>query len=60
MLDMIRELFGGALTVSVPESYVDASNFRQIPDNQEVFVSENSDNSFIIEILEMPDNLDCE
>jgi hypothetical protein len=34
------ELFGGALTTMVPKGFFsDISNFRQVPDNQEVFVS---------------------
>lgn len=49
------ELFGGAITTVVPESFVDASNFREVPDNQEVFVSmsdEDADVSIIVDILE--------
>ncbi|KAK9326301.1 hypothetical protein V1517DRAFT_311399 [Lipomyces orientalis] len=49
-------LFGDSIRVQLPEGFVDASDFRQIPDNQEVFVasdsSESSDNSIIIELVE--------
>ena len=53
-----QSLFGGALSISIPDVFVNASNFREIPDNQEVFVSKDSDFSFIIELLETPENLD--
>ena len=69
-----RELFGGAITLSVPQTYADAryvprlpsssggsisgirprlthSDLRQIPDNQEVFLSSSSDTSLVVEIL---------
>ncbi|KAK9483252.1 hypothetical protein V1527DRAFT_498579 [Lipomyces starkeyi] len=49
-------LFDGSINVQLPEGFIDASNFRQIPDNQEVFVandsSASSDNSIIIELVE--------
>jgi len=33
-----RQLFGGAMEISsLPDSFVDVSNFREVPDNQEVF-----------------------
>ncbi|KAG2211430.1 hypothetical protein INT46_004718 [Mucor plumbeus] len=54
-----QELFGGAITVPVFNSFVDASpthlndsQFRQIPDNQEVFVDMNTQQSLIFELLE--------
>jgi len=50
-----RQLFGGAITVSLPSQMVDASEFRDIPDNQEVFVDNDSDVSWIIEILQRVD-----
>ena len=31
-----RQLFGGAVEVSMPERMVDISDFRSVPDNQEV------------------------
>jgi hypothetical protein len=48
-------LYGGAITVDLPANYLDASNIRPVPDNQEVFVQ--SDNtsgqkSIIFDILE--------
>ncbi|EJU05527.1 Mog1p/PsbP-like protein [Dacryopinax primogenitus] len=49
----MRELFGGAITVNLPDELIDASDFRQIPDTQEVFLDKESDVSFVIEILEL-------
>ncbi len=57
---MLRQLFGGTITIDLPDSFEDVSKFRQVPDNQEVFVSKHSDLSFIVEILETPENLDIE
>ncbi|KZT52454.1 Mog1p/PsbP-like protein [Calocera cornea HHB12733] len=53
----MRELFGGAITISLPSDLIDASDFRQIPDTQEVFLDKESDVSFVIEILELVDTL---
>ena len=51
-----RGLFGGAIIVKVPKDFKDVSQFRQVPDNQEVFVSSTSDETLIIELLETPEN----
>lgn len=55
-----KELFGGAMSCLVPTmgNWVDASNFRQIPDNQECFV-EGGPHSLdpallVVEIVEQP------
>jgi hypothetical protein len=48
-----RDLFGGAITVSLPKGFIDASDFRQVPDNQEVLVRDDSDVSLIIEVLQL-------
>jgi hypothetical protein len=56
-------LFGGAIKASIPTHFLDArfspyiskltaSNFRDVPDNQEVFVSNLSETSLIFDILE--------
>lgn len=55
---MQRALFGGALSCELPPPgpWVDASDFRpSIPDNQEVFVVDDSETSFIVEIVERAD-----
>ncbi|WOO81538.1 Ran guanine nucleotide release factor [Vanrija pseudolonga] len=49
-----RPLFGGAIAFAVPTSYHDASDMRQVPDTQEVFLSHESDTSVIVEILQSP------
>ena len=33
-----QSLWGGAITTEIPEGLLDASDFRQVPDTQEVFV----------------------
>lgn len=43
-------LYGGAMTVKLPQDYIDSSNLRQIPDHQEVFLSSTSLTSVIFEI----------
>ncbi|KAL6076388.1 RAN guanine nucleotide release factor [Balamuthia mandrillaris] len=47
-----RPLFGGAMTCVVPTRFVDVSDIRPVPDNQEVFTDVHTDQSLIIEILE--------
>eukprot|EP00741_Cyanophora_paradoxa_P021689 tig00000241_g20935.t1 len=47
------ELFGGAMRCTVPAEYVDASDMREVPDNQEVFLDPSGDESVIIEIVEL-------
>lgn len=46
-----RGLFGGAIEVQLPERLVDVSNFRPVPDNQEVFADGNTDESVIVEVV---------
>lgn len=48
-------MFGGGITVKVPKDFKDVSQFRQVPDNQEVFVSSTSDETLIVELLETPE-----
>ncbi|GAA5835593.1 hypothetical protein JCM9279_004590 [Rhodotorula babjevae] len=48
-----RELYGGAITASIPPSFLDASDLRQVPDTQEVFLAPDSDLSLIVEVLEL-------
>jgi hypothetical protein len=57
MESVARELFGGAIRISVPPRFEDVSGVRQIPDNQEVFVCQESDQSIIIEILELAEEV---
>eukprot|EP00029_Vermamoeba_vermiformis_P005785 TRINITY_DN2102_c0_g1_i1.p1 TRINITY_DN2102_c0_g1~~TRINITY_DN2102_c0_g1_i1.p1 ORF type:complete len:193 (-),score=62.05 TRINITY_DN2102_c0_g1_i1:164-742(-) len=48
----LRQLFGGALVAGVPTRFDDVSDFRQVPDNQEVFSDPARDQSVIIELLQ--------
>ena len=50
-----RELFGGAITVDLPTRMVDVSDFRPVPDNQEVWTDADRDESIILELLERVD-----
>ncbi|KPI44540.1 uncharacterized protein AB675_8597 [Cyphellophora attinorum] len=47
-----HDLYGGAITVDLPTTYIDASDIRQIPDHQEVFLSNKTLTSLIFEINE--------
>jgi cell division protein FtsB len=47
-----RSLFGGAISMLLPSHLIDASEIRQVPDTQEVFLYPESGISVILEILE--------
>lgn len=53
------DLYGGAITVELPEPFVDVSTMREVPDNQEVFIFEgatvDTDESLIIDLIELED-----
>ncbi len=46
-----RDLFGGAITLACPRRLIDVSDFRPVPDNQEVFADGSSDQSLVVEIV---------
>lgn len=46
--------------MELPDGLLDASELRQIPDTQEVFLTPNSDVTWIIEILESVDKSDLD
>ncbi|MFS7897239.1 putative ran-interacting Mog1 protein [Helianthus anomalus] len=52
-----RQLFGRAISTTLPLRFEDVSNIRQVPDHQEVFVDPARDESLIIELLEMKHDL---
>ncbi|KAL1675089.1 hypothetical protein EV122DRAFT_268788 [Schizophyllum commune] len=52
MATSVRDLFGGAITARTPANLIDASDLRQIPDTQEVFLYPDSSASIIVEILQ--------
>lgn len=51
------KLFGGAITADIPRTMLDASDLREVPDHQELFVgtSNGQNASLIIELLETVD-----
>ncbi|EFN58622.1 hypothetical protein CHLNCDRAFT_140842 [Chlorella variabilis] len=46
-----HELFGGAVGCSFPQRFIDISQFRPVPDHQEVFSDASLDQSLVIEIV---------
>ncbi|OBZ75484.1 Ran guanine nucleotide release factor [Grifola frondosa] len=55
-----KQLFGGAITVTLPPRLIDASDLRQVPNTQEVFLYPDSGISIIVEVLQSvkPTNLE--
>ncbi|KAK5135051.1 hypothetical protein LTR08_005711 [Meristemomyces frigidus] len=53
-------LFGGALTASLPSTFTDVSEMRQVPDHQEVWLDPNGFTSIVVEILERVEKPDLE
>lgn len=56
-------LYGGAISTTLPSNLLDASQIREIPDTQEVFILEKGDDakldqSIIFDILEEIENVD--
>ncbi|TFK42899.1 hypothetical protein BDQ12DRAFT_758590 [Crucibulum laeve] len=47
-----RQLFGGAITADATPNLIDASDVRQVPDTQEVFMYPDSSISIVVEILQ--------
>ncbi|KAL2785186.1 putative Ran-interacting protein Mog1 [Aspergillus keveii] len=47
-----KELYGGAINAVIPGGWLDASDLRQIPDHQELFLSPTTLSNLIIEINE--------
>lgn len=70
-MSAVRELWGGAITSEVPTCVLDASDFRQVPDTQEVFIpaddatttsmdSLRTEDSLIFDLMERIDGDDME
>jgi len=55
-----RALYGGAMSVAVPCTFNDVSDFREVPDHQEVFADAERDASVIVEINEFEEVKDGE
>eukprot|EP01097_Dermamoeba_algensis_P000882 TRINITY_DN1325_c0_g1_i1.p1 TRINITY_DN1325_c0_g1~~TRINITY_DN1325_c0_g1_i1.p1 ORF type:complete len:190 (-),score=32.51 TRINITY_DN1325_c0_g1_i1:31-600(-) len=56
------DLFGGAIKCELPAGWLDVSNIRQVPDNQEVYMSNTTkpgeeECSIIIELLALQDDV---
>ena len=49
-----RQLFGGMASMQCPARLVDISDFRPVPDHQEVLTDASADQSVIVEILVRP------
>ena len=47
-----RPLYGGMVELLVPQSMTDVSDYRPVPDHQEVFSDGLTDQSLIVEIVE--------
>lgn len=52
-----RELFGGAIVGSLPARLVDVSDFRQVPDHQECFADGACDQSVMVELLDLQEEV---
>lgn len=50
-------LFGGAMECELPERFLDVSDFRPVPDHQEVWAEASTDQSIIVEIVEHREDL---
>ncbi|XP_021771516.1 probable ran guanine nucleotide release factor [Chenopodium quinoa] len=46
-------LFGGAISMTFPARFQDLSNVREVPDHQEAFADPSRDESLIVELLEL-------
>ncbi|XP_059936522.1 ran guanine nucleotide release factor isoform X2 [Mesoplodon densirostris] len=46
-------LFGGAFSATLPPGAIDVSDLRPVPDNQEVFCHRVTDQSLIVELVEL-------
>jgi hypothetical protein len=53
----VRQLFGGAMECSIPDVFVDLSDFREIPNHQEVFSDGYTDSSVIIEVMQVEEGV---
>eukprot|EP01060_Flectonema_neradi_P026103 TRINITY_DN34960_c0_g1_i1.p1 TRINITY_DN34960_c0_g1~~TRINITY_DN34960_c0_g1_i1.p1 ORF type:complete len:184 (+),score=22.33 TRINITY_DN34960_c0_g1_i1:41-592(+) len=49
----VQPMYGGAMQMALPNNFIDTSLVRQVPDNQEVWVDADTNQSAILEILEV-------
>eukprot|EP01064_Diplonema_japonicum_P032119 TRINITY_DN5973_c0_g1_i1.p2 TRINITY_DN5973_c0_g1~~TRINITY_DN5973_c0_g1_i1.p2 ORF type:complete len:184 (+),score=49.06 TRINITY_DN5973_c0_g1_i1:42-593(+) len=48
-----QQMYGGAMEVVLPESFIDTSKFREVPDHQEVWADMDTNQSMILEVLDV-------
>ncbi|EGP83627.1 unnamed protein product [Zymoseptoria tritici ST99CH_1A5] len=48
-------LFGGAISVDIPQTWADVSEIREVPDTQEVYLDRDGFSSIVVDILERVD-----
>lgn len=53
-------LFGGAISMLIPTTFDDVSNFREVPDHQEVYLSGETNASMVIELMNYDDSVSDE
>lgn len=51
-MSRIYQLFGGAITITLPSNLLDVAELRQVADTQEVYVEDNSTVSFLVDITQ--------
>ena len=56
----VKELYGGAMSVAVPKRFRDVSDFRPVPDSQEVFTCLDTSETLIVEILQYQNDVSDE
>jgi hypothetical protein len=60
MAALVRPLFGGALQASIPSSFRDVSDVRQVPDHQECWQDVDENSLLVIEILDRQQDVNDE
>lgn len=50
-------LFGGAISMTFPLRFQDLSNVREVPDHQEAFADPSRDESLIVELLDLKEDV---
>ena len=56
----VKELYGGAMSIVVPKRFRDVSDFRPVPDSQEVFTCLDTSETLIVEILQYQNDVSDE
>ena len=58
---LAHQLFGGAIVAQLPDGWMDASDARPVPDNQEVWLEpDGAERSVVIEIMESAECADAQ